>query len=143
MATVQAWEGEGVVAAFRKVVGATNPLQAEPGTIRGDLARVIGRNIVHASDAPAAGAKESGDCRMRLTTPTNPGCKPDFDPYSPQTYPATAPPWAPRSQVILRGQHDVLSSLRMAGNQSCAPRQQLHCVCWVHASGKPSGTPEA
>ncbi len=57
----QAWEGEGVVAAFRKVVGATNPLQAEPGTIRGDLARVIGRNIVHASDAPAAGAKESGD----------------------------------------------------------------------------------
>ncbi len=50
-----------MVAAFRKVVGATNPLQAEPGTIRGDLARVIGRNIVHASDAPAAGAKESGD----------------------------------------------------------------------------------
>ena len=48
------------MAAFRKVVGATNPLQAEPGTIRGDLARVIGRNIVHASDAPAAGAKESG-----------------------------------------------------------------------------------
>ena len=48
------------MAAFRKVVGATNPLQAEPGTIRGDLARVIGRNIVHASDSPAAGAKESG-----------------------------------------------------------------------------------
>jgi hypothetical protein len=49
---LQAWEGEGVVAAFRKVVGATNPLQAEPGTIRGDLARVIGRNIVHASVVP-------------------------------------------------------------------------------------------
>ena len=47
------------MAAFRKVVGATNPLQAEPGTIRGDLARVIGRNIVHASDSPSAGVKES------------------------------------------------------------------------------------
>ena len=63
---LQAWEGEGVVAAFRKVVGATNPLQAEPGTIRGDLARVIGRNIVHASDSPAAGSKESGAFLVEL-----------------------------------------------------------------------------
>lgn len=45
------WEGEGVVAAARKMIGATNPLAAEPGTIRGDLGANIGRNIIHGSDA--------------------------------------------------------------------------------------------
>jgi len=45
------WEGDGVVAAARKIIGATNPLNAEPGTIRGDLGANIGRNIIHGSDA--------------------------------------------------------------------------------------------
>ena len=54
------WEGEGVVASFRKLVGATNPLSAEPGTIRGDFGRVTGRNIVHASDSPDNGVREAG-----------------------------------------------------------------------------------
>jgi nucleoside-diphosphate kinase len=45
------WEGEGVVASARKVIGATNPLAAEPGTIRGDLGMNIGRNLIHGSDA--------------------------------------------------------------------------------------------
>lgn len=45
------WEGEGVVAAARKMIGATNPLSAEPGTIRGDYGVTIGRNIIHGSDA--------------------------------------------------------------------------------------------
>jgi nucleoside-diphosphate kinase len=44
-------EGEGVVAAVRLMVGATNPLTANPGTIRGDFGVSIGRNIIHASDA--------------------------------------------------------------------------------------------
>lgn len=39
----QAWEGVGVVASARKLIGSTNPLQAEPGTIRGDLAVQTGR----------------------------------------------------------------------------------------------------
>lgn len=39
----KAWEGVGVVASARKLIGATNPLQAEPGTIRGDLAVETGR----------------------------------------------------------------------------------------------------
>ena len=38
----QVWEGEGVVKAARKIIGATNPLEAEPGTIRGDLAVQVG-----------------------------------------------------------------------------------------------------
>ena len=38
------WEGEGVIASARKLIGATKPLEAEPGTIRGDLAVNIGRN---------------------------------------------------------------------------------------------------
>ena len=45
------WEGDGVIAAARKLIGATNPLTAEPGTIRGDLGINIGRNIIHGSDA--------------------------------------------------------------------------------------------
>ncbi|MBE9143539.1 nucleoside-diphosphate kinase [Planktothrix mougeotii] len=45
------WEGDGVVASARKLIGATNPLNAEPGTIRGDFGINIGRNIIHGSDA--------------------------------------------------------------------------------------------
>ena len=45
------WEGEGVVASARKMIGATNPLNSEPGTIRGDFGVDIGRNIIHGSDA--------------------------------------------------------------------------------------------
>lgn len=45
------WQGEGVVASARKVIGATNPLTSEPGTIRGDLGVSIGRNLIHGSDA--------------------------------------------------------------------------------------------
>lgn len=45
------WEGEGVVASARKIIGATNPLAAEPGTIRGDFGITVGRNLIHGSDA--------------------------------------------------------------------------------------------
>jgi len=45
------WEGEGVILNARKMIGATKPLEAEPGTIRGDLAIDIGRNVIHGSDA--------------------------------------------------------------------------------------------
>lgn len=52
------WEGEGVIASARKLIGATNPLNAEPGTIRGDLGANIGRNIIHGSDAPETAESE-------------------------------------------------------------------------------------
>ena len=45
------WEGEGVVSSARKIIGATNPLTAEPGTIRGDFGMSVGRNLIHGSDA--------------------------------------------------------------------------------------------
>ncbi len=45
------WEGDGVVAAGRLMIGATNPLTSNPGTIRGDFGVSIGRNIIHGSDA--------------------------------------------------------------------------------------------
>jgi nucleoside-diphosphate kinase len=54
------WEGPGVVKSARKLIGATNPLEAEPGTIRGDLAIEVGRNVVHGSDAVESGAREIG-----------------------------------------------------------------------------------
>jgi nucleoside-diphosphate kinase len=52
------WEGDGVVAAARKMIGATNPLTAELGTIRGDFGINIGRNIIHGSDAPETAQQE-------------------------------------------------------------------------------------
>lgn len=52
------WEGDGVVAAARKMIGATNPLTAEPGTIRGDFGVNIGRNIIHGSDAVETALRE-------------------------------------------------------------------------------------
>jgi len=53
-----AWEGNGVVAAARKIIGSTNPLTAEPGTIRGDYGLDIGRNLVHGSDAIETAQRE-------------------------------------------------------------------------------------
>ncbi|MBG1260350.1 nucleoside-diphosphate kinase [Nostoc sp. CCCryo 231-06] len=52
------WEGDGVVASARKIIGATNPLTSEPGTIRGDFGINIGRNLIHGSDAPETAQKE-------------------------------------------------------------------------------------
>jgi nucleoside-diphosphate kinase len=54
------WEGDGVVAAARKIIGATDPLNAEPGTIRGDFAISISRNLIHGSDAIETAQREIG-----------------------------------------------------------------------------------
>ena len=51
-------EGEHAVAAARQVIGATNPLEASPGSIRGDFATAVGQNMVHGSDAPESAARE-------------------------------------------------------------------------------------
>jgi nucleoside-diphosphate kinase len=45
------WEGQGAVRLVRSTMGATNPRDAAPGTIRGDLAIAIGTNVVHGSDS--------------------------------------------------------------------------------------------
>lgn len=52
------WEGKGVIASARTLIGATNPLTSAPGTIRGDLAVDVGRNIVHGSDGEESAARE-------------------------------------------------------------------------------------
>jgi nucleoside-diphosphate kinase len=51
-------EGTSAVQMVRNSVGATNPLNAAPGTIRGDFALDIGRNLIHASDAPETAQRE-------------------------------------------------------------------------------------
>jgi nucleoside-diphosphate kinase len=51
-------EGEGAIARVRELMGATNPAQAAPGTIRKDLAESIEANVVHGSDSPASAAFE-------------------------------------------------------------------------------------
>jgi len=52
------WEGKGVVASARKIIGITNPLNADNGTIRGEFGIDIGRNIIHGSDAPETAERE-------------------------------------------------------------------------------------
>ena len=51
-------EGEQAVVAARQVIGATNPLEATTGSIRGDYALSVGQNMVHGSDAPESAARE-------------------------------------------------------------------------------------
>jgi nucleoside-diphosphate kinase len=51
-------EGESAITAARQVIGATNPLEANTGSIRGDYAIEVGTNMVHGSDAPESSARE-------------------------------------------------------------------------------------
>ena len=55
---VQALEGEGAIAKNREIMGATNPADADPGTIRADFAASIEENVVHGSDGPDTAAVE-------------------------------------------------------------------------------------
>lgn len=52
-------QAPGAVETLRKIIGATNPLVAEPGTIRGDLSVSITANVIHASDSPENAKRES------------------------------------------------------------------------------------
>lgn len=53
-------EGENAIAEWRKMMGATNPKDAVPGSIRGDYASTIDENVAHGSDAPATAEREIG-----------------------------------------------------------------------------------
>ncbi len=53
-------EGHEAVVAARQVIGATNPLEAAPGSIRGDFALEVGQNMVHGSDSNESAAREVG-----------------------------------------------------------------------------------
>ncbi len=55
---VQVLEGEGAIAKNREVMGATNPADAAPGTVRAEFAQSVGENSVHGSDAPETAAQE-------------------------------------------------------------------------------------
>ncbi len=55
---VQVLEGEGAIARNRELMGATNPKEAAPGTIRADFAQSIDANVVHGSDGPETAAAE-------------------------------------------------------------------------------------
>jgi nucleoside-diphosphate kinase len=55
---MMAVDGQGAIGALRAMVGATNPLNATPGTIRGDFALDVGQNIIHGSDGEDSAARE-------------------------------------------------------------------------------------
>lgn len=57
---LMAWEGFECTDSVRSIVGATNPRQAAPGSIRGDYAIGVGRNLIHASDSKESGEREVG-----------------------------------------------------------------------------------
>ena len=54
------FEGDDAIKAARQVIGATNPLEATTGSIRGDFAIAVGTNMVHGSDSPESGRREAG-----------------------------------------------------------------------------------
>lgn len=54
------WEGENVIATARQMMGATNPKDSAPGTIRGDFAATVGKNIIHGSDSLESATREIG-----------------------------------------------------------------------------------
>ena len=54
------WEGDGVVKAGRTILGATKPSESAPGTVRGDFAIDVGRNVCHGSDAVETAKVEIG-----------------------------------------------------------------------------------
>jgi len=60
-------EGERAIEAFRALAGATDPVKATPGTIRGDLALAVGQNVVHGSDSPESAARETALFFPRLS----------------------------------------------------------------------------
>ena len=53
------FEGDEAIRAARQVIGATNPLEATTGSIRGDFAVAVGQNMVHGSDSPESGEREA------------------------------------------------------------------------------------
>jgi nucleoside-diphosphate kinase len=53
-------EGESAIKAARQLIGATNPLEAATGSIRGDFATLVGQNMVHGSDSPESAEREIG-----------------------------------------------------------------------------------
>jgi nucleoside-diphosphate kinase len=53
-------EGTSAIEVVRKTMGKTNPAEAEPGTIRGDLGLELGRNLIHGSDSPDSAMREIG-----------------------------------------------------------------------------------
>lgn len=55
-----AWEGPKVISSARTLIGATKPWDAAPGSIRGDFAVDIGRNLIHGSDSPESAERELG-----------------------------------------------------------------------------------
>ncbi len=52
------WQGEGVIATARQMMGKTNPKEAAPGTVRGDFGVTVGKNIIHGSDSAESAERE-------------------------------------------------------------------------------------
>ena len=54
------WEGEGIISTSRNMIGATNPAEATPGSIRDDYAVTVGKNMIHGSDSLESAEREIG-----------------------------------------------------------------------------------
>ena len=69
------WEGVGAVSAGRRILGPTNPLECDPGTVRGDFGIHVGRNVCHGSDSVENAQKEIGmwfkDSELHSWKPTD------------------------------------------------------------------------
>ena len=88
-------EGEGAIATCRKTIGATNPADADPGSLRGEFALAMPNNLVHGSDSPESARREIGIWFPRWTGVS----RDDGDARTPRTGPrqtATTPTRTPR-----------------------------------------------
>ncbi|SFA98508.1 MULTISPECIES: nucleoside-diphosphate kinase [unclassified Bacillus (in: firmicutes)] len=54
------WQGENAIATARQMMGATNPKDAAPGTLRGDFGLTVGKNVIHGSDSATSAEREIG-----------------------------------------------------------------------------------
>ena len=54
------WQGDNAIATARQMMGATNPKDAAPGTLRGDFGLTVGKNVIHGSDSPESAEREIG-----------------------------------------------------------------------------------
>ena len=86
------FEGEDAIKAARQVIGATNPLEATTGSIRGDFAIAVGTNMVHGSDSPESGIREAGAVLPELVQGTSPPPHPDHPTCDGHPRPASASP---------------------------------------------------
>ena len=120
-----ALEGPSAIATVRTMMGATNPLDSAPGTIRGDYALVLSENIVHGSDSPESAARElplyfgDGELLPAGRVTSRPGVALAAAPRDPHA----ARPRVPRGRAVVRGGPAAARAARAGRGSTASARR--------------------